>query len=357
MNENDLNNFEEFEKKQLVIKITGAVQESNLAEFEERAISVLSSIKMELETDEDFAEAEHNTKSCKLIEQRIAQARQDAIMQTADIAALIKTTSRLEDKFKTVRLALEKKVVSEKEIRKSEIINSGRNHLQGLVLYSPVKHGFSIDNKALTEASKGKRSLAKLREAVLEVVEEETLRLANMEAYFAANIETIDASEAEYPGLYPDKKTLALSPSEVVASQVSARVATFRFETAEKERKVKEAIAEKEIIASVQDVHFPPPEKEESITQKFPEAPKFVAPPPPDFHIDAAPCECKDPFTESPLTTIQFNHHAFASDEKYKIDVAYKIGEVLEYVNKVRDIDMTRRIISLSGLSNYVSYK
>lgn len=297
MNETDLNNFESFENMQLVIKFTGDVQESNVTEFEKQALAVITTIKTDLQTDEDFAEAEQNAKSCKLIEQRIAQARQDAIMQTADIAALIQTTERLEAKFRDVRLLLSRSVVTEKELRKAEILNSGRNHIQGMLLHSPVKHGFILDAKAFTEAGKNKRSLAKLREAVLEVVEAETLRLASMETDFAANIATIEASEAEYPGLHPDKKQLALSPAEVVESQVAARVANFRFQQAEKERKEKEAIAdqerkekefaeiaaEKERLAAAPEVHFPPAVNEQYIAPKFPEAPKFVAPPPPDF--------------------------------------------------------------------------
>ena len=279
MNEKDLNSFQEFEKKHLVIKITGAVQESNLAEFEEKALVVLSSINMDLTTDDQFSEAEQNVKDCKLIEQRIAQARQNAIMQTTDIAAIIKTTEILEGKFRTVRLALEKKVVSEKELRKNEILTAARNHIQGMLISSSVKHGFIIDNAAIMAAAKNKRSLAKIREAIAEVIEDETLRLANMEADFSANMALIQASEVEYPGLYPDKKNLALSSSEVVESQISARVATFRFEIAEKERKEKERI---EI--------FERAKKEPELmiveeTKSFPEpfttpTPPFTVPPP-----------------------------------------------------------------------------
>jgi hypothetical protein len=66
----------------------------------------------------------------------------------------------------------------------------------------------------------------------------------------------------------------------------------------------------------------------------------------------------KDPFTESEIAPgVQFNHHAFATDENYKIDVAEKIGEVLALVHKEAGPEVTRFIVRISGLSNYVSYR
>jgi hypothetical protein len=271
MNNTDLNNFEEFEKKQLILKISGEVQQSNLAEFEEAALLVIGAINTDLQTDEDFAEAEQNVKSCKAIEVRIAQARQDAIMQTADIAALIQTTERLEAKFRQTRLMLDGKVKTEKEQRKNEIINAGRNHIQGLLVTSPVKHGFVVDNKAFTEAAKGKRSLAKIEEAVREVVTAEEFRLASLEETYQLNIIKINKAEEEYPGLFPDKSNISLSPGEVVDSQIESRIATFRFNVLEKERKEKERLEAEKAI------------KEKVVEVKPPEQPGFIPPPPPEF--------------------------------------------------------------------------
>jgi len=271
MNNTDLNNFEEFEKKQLILKISGEVQQSNLAEFEEAALLVIGAINTDLQTDQDFSEAEQNVKSCEAIEVRIAQARQDAIMQTADIAALIQTTERLEAKFRQTRLMLDGKVKTEKEQRKNGIINAGRNHIQGLLVTSPVKHGFSFDNKAFTEAAKGKRSLAKIEKAVKEVVTAEEFRLASLEETYQLNIIKINKAEDEYPGLFPDKSNIALSPGEVVDSQIESRIATFRFNVLEKERKEKERLeAEKAIEEKVVEV-------------KPAEQAAFIPPPPPEF--------------------------------------------------------------------------
>jgi len=240
MDKTQLNNLESLEGKQLVLRITGSVEQSNLAEFEQQAMTVIAGINLVLETDEQFAEAESSIKSCKLMEDRIATARGTALVSTKAIAELIQTTERLEAKFRETRLLLNNKVRTEKDRRVSEIMNGARNRLAGLVINSPVKHGFAVDNIAINAAAKGKRSLAKMQAAVDAVVESEELRLANMEADFSANLELIDASEAEWPGLFPDRLNLALSAKDTVSALIQGRIADHRFKVAEKARKDKE---------------------------------------------------------------------------------------------------------------------
>lgn len=278
MNEENLNNFEQFEKQQLIIKVTGQVVSSNLAEFEQQALTVLSSINTKLETDEDFAEAEQNVKDCQLIENRICQARNDALNNTADIAALIQTTERLEGKYREMRLLLTRNVKTEKERRKNDIINGAKVILQGLVLQSPVKHGFQIDLKAIQEAIKGKRFIAKMQEAVDAVIETETLRLAEMETNFLANSDRIEFSEKEWPGLFPDRNTVALGLPETVTALIAGRVADHRLKMEAKARKERED-AERRAATVLPPVKsdFKPPMPPPSFCDPFSDIP---APPP-----------------------------------------------------------------------------
>lgn len=240
MDEQQLNNLESLEEKQLVLRISGAVEQSNLSEFEQDALAVIASINTVLDTDEQFAEAEANVKFCQQIENRIATARGTALSSTKAIAELIATTERLEVKFRETRLFLNSKVKTEKERRKSEIINGAKTRLAGLLINSAVKHGFVINHTGIMDAAKGKRSLAKMQEAVDDIAESEELRLANMEADFTANLELIDASEAEWPGLFPDKLNLALSAKDTVSALIQGRIADHRFKVTEKASKDKE---------------------------------------------------------------------------------------------------------------------
>lgn len=281
MNHAQLDTMESLEAMQLVLRISGAVEQSNLADFEADANAVLDSINTDLETDEDFAEAEENIKSCQLIETRIANARADALNSTKDIATLIATTERLEAKFRATRLLLNGKVKTEKEARKNEIVDGAKNHLQGMLLQSPVRHAFVIDFKAIQEATKGKRSISKMRQAVQEIVDAEELRMAGMEQDFQLNLSTINKSEEQYPGLYPDKKNLALSSPEVVETQIINRVLQYKISMQEKAEKERLAREEKERLAAI------PPKAEEAPVLPPEPFTQWTPPPPPGAQLES----------------------------------------------------------------------
>ena len=119
--------MKELEGKELVLRITGAVEQSNLVEFEKQALLVIDGIKTTLETDNDFVEAEGNIKGCQLMENRIATARSTALANTEAIAELIKTTERLEAKFRETRLLLNGKVPT------TRLKPYSQHHQQGMV--------------------------------------------------------------------------------------------------------------------------------------------------------------------------------------------------------------------------------
>jgi len=222
--------MKDVENKQLILRITGSVQQSNLAEFERNAMSVIATIKTDLQTDDDFATAEENIKSCKLIEIRVGQARNDALQSTKEIADLVDAVERIERKFRDTRLILERQVKTEKEKRKSEIVAESVRKIEKILSVSRVKHGFSVNFQAINEAVKGKKSITKMREAVGEVFEAEKQRLIALEGDYLINIAAIEQSEAEFPGLFPDKKNLALSDPEVVTAMIESRVTNFKYQ-------------------------------------------------------------------------------------------------------------------------------
>lgn len=67
----------------LHIAVTGMVTASNLADFKASAMAVLSGINRELQTDDDFANAEQTVKWCKGVEDRLEATKQQIIGQTA----------------------------------------------------------------------------------------------------------------------------------------------------------------------------------------------------------------------------------------------------------------------------------
>ena len=287
--ENETLTMKDVENKQLVLRITGSVQQSNLKEFESAAMSVIAGIKTDLQTDDDFAEAENNIKSCKLIEIRVGQARNDALQSTKEIADLVNAVERIERKFRDTRLTLERQVKNEKEKRKSEIVAEAVRKIEKSLSLSRVKHGFSVNFQAINEAVKGKKSISKMREAVEEVVVVQLAELSVLEANFAANTIEIERSESEFPGLFPDKKNLALSDPEVVTAMIEARVTNFKYQQEMKAKAEREAAERK---AKEEEEHRA---REAVSSQSWPE--KIKVPQDSAWQPPLPP----NPFTDSPI--------------------------------------------------------
>jgi putative phage-type endonuclease len=120
----------------LHIEVTGMVTASNLDEFKGTALAVFRGIKTDLQTDQDFADAEKAIKFCKDAEERLESAKSHALSQTESIEDLFRAIDAIKEEARTVRLKLDKLVKVEKENRKAEIVTKAmaeyREHVDGL---------------------------------------------------------------------------------------------------------------------------------------------------------------------------------------------------------------------------------
>ena len=108
----------------LRIELVGQVSASNLDEFHGHALAVLDSIKTDLQTDDDFANAEKTVKWCGDVETRLDAAKQHALAQTESIDKLFRTIDSIKEETRQKRLMLEKLVKAQKESRKVEMVQS-----------------------------------------------------------------------------------------------------------------------------------------------------------------------------------------------------------------------------------------
>lgn len=232
--------------KEIVLRVTGEVQEANIYEIEKGVLAGIAAIKTELVTDQDFGEAKEIVKSCKALEDKIGIALNEAVMSMETVAEVKKVAESLQTKLRETRLSLNKKVSSEEARRKSEITNGGITKVKEHLEKSNVAHAFSVNIGDINSAIKNKRSLEKMQEAVDAVVSEQITAIDTLETLFQENTVTISKAEEEYPGLFPDIKKLAVSSKEVVEVTITSRVNEFKFKQQQKEeaeRKAKEAEA------------------------------------------------------------------------------------------------------------------
>lgn len=233
----------------LRIELTGLVTASNLAEFHSHALAVFAGIKTDLQTDNDFADAEKTVKWCKEVEDRLDAAKQHALSQTASIDELFRTIDAIREEARAKRLELDKLVKARKDTIREEIrqgaVNALRDHYAAIntslggrvVLGVPASFGADVGN-----AMKGKKTLASLRDAADTALAAAKIDADQLAARVRQNLAIID-QHAEHAHLLPDAADLAISKA---ADDLTAVIATRIAQ--HKEREEARLAAERERI-------------------------------------------------------------------------------------------------------------
>lgn len=243
----------------LRIEVTGMVTASNLAEWKEQAIAVFQGISTELVSDQDFADAEKTVKWCGDIEDQLKAAKQHALSQTQSIDLLFKTIDDIADEARSKRLALEKRVKTRKDERRTEIGNAARRAVQQHVLAINETLGeHAIPMPAtliadISDAMKGKRSFASMQEAVDTVAANAKVDASQSAERIRANIRVMEMEVGTHAALFPDRVQLCSTKSaEDLRNLMAARISQHQQaeqkrldDEREKIRKEEEARAQK----------------------------------------------------------------------------------------------------------------
>ncbi|MCJ8005728.1 YqaJ viral recombinase family protein [Staphylococcus aureus] len=214
----------------LRIEVTGMVTASNLAEWKEQAIAVFQGINTELVSDQDFADAEKTVKWCGDIEDQLKAAKQHALSQTQSIDLLFKTIDAIAEEARSKRLALEKRVKTSKDERRTEIGNAARRAVQQHVLAineTLGEHAIPMPATLIADigdAMKGKRSFASMQEAVDAVAANAKVDASQFADRIRANVAILDG-HTEHATLFADRVQLCASKApEDLRNLVAARI-------------------------------------------------------------------------------------------------------------------------------------
>jgi len=223
----------------LIIRLTGAVAESNFDQWKEDVLEQIRAANRELKTDEDFSWAEGMVKTYKDAEMAVKKAKDEALTQTADIRKLFSAMDEIATELARTRLAFEKQVAMEKEKRKADVIADAiatvrtevDNAVAGTIF---TVNDITINSTVIKAATANRKTTDGMRKAVNVVVAAEIQR--HREAIEAAkiNVDSIELIENEFPGLFPDKKALAWKTQDEVNAIIDARVAKYRIQVKER---------------------------------------------------------------------------------------------------------------------------
>ena len=232
----------------LRIEVTGAVTASNLAEFKATALGAIRSVNRNLQTDQDFADAEKAVKWCSDIEARLKAAKEHALSQTADIDALFKALDDIGAEAKAVRLDLDKVVTRRKTEVKEEAVAAARKaldqHIADLngeiapMRLRPIAADFA-------GCIKGMRSVASMQDK-LDGLLATTKIAADAEARAVrANVATFQEKAAGFEFLFADLGAIVHKAADDFARLINSRISEHKAGEEIKARKAAEAEAQR----------------------------------------------------------------------------------------------------------------
>jgi putative phage-type endonuclease len=237
----------------LRVEVTGMVTASNLAEFKVNAMAVLGTINRDLQTDEDFANADKTVKWCKDVEEKLDLTKQQVLGQTADIAAVFRTMDEVAEETRRVRLELDRLVKTEKERRRSEIVSKGvadvRAHYETInaTLGQHALHVPASIQSVVGEAIKGKKTITTIREAANGAAANLKIAASQTAERVRGNVAIL----AEYPDhahLFADRVQLCASKEPADLRNLAvARIAEHREQQEAREVAQRERIRQEEV--------------------------------------------------------------------------------------------------------------
>lgn len=213
----------------LRIEVTGSVLATNLDAFRDHALQVIGAINTNLQTDQDFADAEATVKWCKGVEEKLDAAWEGALAQTATIDALRRTVEDVKAEVKRKRLELDKLVTAQKDAIRTDIVMSARTalcqHVADLNATLPKPAAVPVPGADFAGAIKGKRSVDSIRDTVAALLANAKAEATQTALRVRSNLDAFNLLAAARVSLFPDLAALALKSAEDFAALVQGRLA------------------------------------------------------------------------------------------------------------------------------------
>jgi hypothetical protein len=210
----------------------GEVKASNLALYKSTALEFVRSINTDLQTDQDFADAENVIKFCESAEKELEVVKKSALGQTASIDELFRTVDDLKEAMRTKRLELDKLVKARKESIRTELVSKAmvelteyakelQSRFAGRVVAPAAKANFA-------DAIKGKKTIKGLQDGIgAEMAKAKTEFLIGVEKMLSS-LSAFDAAVGDYSFLFRDLQALVTKDPEAVTAIVQQRISEHK---------------------------------------------------------------------------------------------------------------------------------
>ncbi|MDF1752774.1 MAG: hypothetical protein P1U89_08390 [Verrucomicrobiales bacterium] len=261
---------------------------SNFDTFRAQAIEKIESLNLDLATDEHFGQAKDDIDTLKSFEKSLSEAEESMLKEMDSVYELIQGSRELKEMSATKRKALNTLVTNRQKEIKADLIETG---FRSLVYSYPE---FRVE---LEIAIKGKRSLAKMKEAIEDLVESENTKLAENRALID------DARNNHGESVVFGESDLMVMPTENLRPELERRVERHR-----------EAVERAKLKAEVEEAR----KKEKALraqTEPKPEPVAQPAQPEPQAAIESQPLAApQTPATWEQPVAVEYKIHSQEGD-------------------------------------------
>jgi hypothetical protein len=216
--------------------------------FREVAMQFISGIKTDLQTDQDFADADTAVKFCEKAEKDLEQAKTSAIAQTASIDELLRTVDFIKDQLRAKRLELSKLVSKRKDEIRALIISEAKlaftEHVVALEAeIDPIRVLIAIPDFAA--AAKNKRTLNSLHDAVDSELARGKIAADAIAKDYRVKIAWCKDEAGNFLFLLSDMQHIIQKPLDDLKLLVTTRIDAHKAKQAAEEARIKaQAVAE-----------------------------------------------------------------------------------------------------------------
>ena len=223
----------------LFVDVAGALTtKSNLAEFRIGAEALIGSIKTELVTDQDFADADAAIKWLSEAEGKIDNAIDSALARTGPLEELVRTLRDVQENLmRKTRLKLNKQVEAQKVNRRNQIVaDAGAEFGKFLVGVNAEFSGIKIESVKpdFYLAIKGKRSFDMMVSACNDLIAKSKIETNEIAAKVRRNLATL-SEHKEHDFLFPNKQQLAFMEPDHLALTIKSKIDTYKEQLAKDE--------------------------------------------------------------------------------------------------------------------------
>jgi putative phage-type endonuclease len=216
----------------LYVEVAGQlVTQSNLAEFRAGAERLIGSIKTELVTDQDFADAEAAVKWLADAEKKIDAAVESAMSRTGPLEELVRTLKDVQQNLmRTTRLSLNKQVEAQKVNRRNQIVAEADAKfskflagVNGEFAAAKVAIGSAAVKPDFNLAIKGKRSFDMMVSACNDAEAAAKIQVSEIAAGIRHNLALL-AQHADHDFLFSDKQRLVMMGPDHLALTIKSKI-------------------------------------------------------------------------------------------------------------------------------------